>query len=116
MNDPKPAKTEHSATADDLVYRNHVNAAIDQLRLALRTADTGERIRLLTGALANTGNAIGRSPSSTRTAGRARQGNERRADENDSRENKEAGRTVPTAFPASFIPWGATPFTPDGEG
>lgn len=59
MNDPKPAKTEHSATADDLVYRNHVNAAIDQLRLALRTADTGERIRLLTGALANTGNAIG---------------------------------------------------------
>ena len=59
MNDPKPAKTEHSATADDLVYRNHVNAAIDQLRLALRAADTGERIRLLTGALANTGNAIG---------------------------------------------------------
>ena len=45
--------------ADDLVYRNHVNAAIDQLRLALRTTDTGERIRLLTGALANTGNAIG---------------------------------------------------------
>lgn len=36
-----------------------MNAAIDQLRLALRTADTGERIRLLTGALANTGNAIG---------------------------------------------------------
>ena len=53
MNDPKPA------AGDDLVYRNHVNAAIDQLRLALRTADTGERIRLLTGALANTGNAIG---------------------------------------------------------
>lgn len=59
MNDPKPAKTEHSDAADDLVYRNHVNAAIDQLRLALRTADTGERIRLLAGALANTGNAIG---------------------------------------------------------
>lgn len=53
MNDPKPA------AGDDLVYRNHVNAAIDQLRLALRTTDTGERIRLLTGALANTGNAIG---------------------------------------------------------
>ncbi|WP_347010165.1 helix-turn-helix transcriptional regulator [Bifidobacterium longum] len=53
MNDPKPA------AGDDLVYRNHVNAAIDQLRLAARTADTGERIRLLTGALANTGNAIG---------------------------------------------------------
>ena len=47
------------AAGDDFVYRNHVNAAIDQLRLALRTADTGERIRLLTGALANTGNAIG---------------------------------------------------------
>ena len=40
----------------------------------------------------------------------------RRADENGSRENKEAGRTVPTAFPASFIPWGATPFTPGGAG
>ena len=59
MDEPRPAKTEHSDAADDLVYRNHVNAAIDQLRLALRTADTGERIRLLTGALANTGNAIG---------------------------------------------------------
>lgn len=53
MNDPKPA------AGDDLVYRNHVNAAIDQLRLAARTTDTGERIRLLTGALADTGNAIG---------------------------------------------------------
>ena len=59
MDEPRPAKTEHSDAADDLVYRNHVNAAIDQLRLALRAADTGERIRLLTGALANTGNAIG---------------------------------------------------------
>ena len=59
MDEPRPAKTEHSDAADDFVYRNHVNAAIDQLRLALRTADTGERIRLLTGALANTGNAIG---------------------------------------------------------
>lgn len=56
------------------------------------------------------------SPNSTRTAERARQGNERRTDENGSRENKEAGRTVPTAFPASFIPWGATPFTPGGAG
>lgn len=40
-------------------YRNQVNAAIDQLRLALETKDTGERIRLLNGALNNTGNAIG---------------------------------------------------------
>lgn len=32
------------------------------------------------------------------------------------RRRKEAGKTVPTAFPASFIPWGATPFTPDGAG
>lgn len=31
----------------------------NQLRLALKTADTGERIRLLNGALQNTGNAIG---------------------------------------------------------
>lgn len=44
---------------DDFVYRNQVNAAIDQLRLALETKDTGERIRLLNGALNNTGNAIG---------------------------------------------------------
>lgn len=36
-----------------------MNAAIDQLRLAARTTDTGERIRLLTGALTDTGNAIG---------------------------------------------------------
>lgn len=84
MNDPKPAQrttpqermgrrlvemrrqagydsTENLAKVDgdDFVYRNHVNAAIDQLRLALRTTDTGERIRLLTGALTDTGNAIG---------------------------------------------------------
>lgn len=39
--------------------RKLVNAAIDQLRLALETKDTGERIRLLNGALQNTGNAIG---------------------------------------------------------
>ncbi len=44
---------------DDFVYRNQVGTAIDQLRLALKTADTGERIRLLNGALQNTGNAIG---------------------------------------------------------
>lgn len=44
---------------DDFVYRNQVGTAIDQLRLALKTADTGERIRLLNGALNNTGNAIG---------------------------------------------------------
>lgn len=44
---------------DDYTYRNQVNTAIDQLRLALETKDTGERIRLLNGALANTGNAIG---------------------------------------------------------
>lgn len=44
---------------DDYTYRNQVNVAIDQLRLALETKDTGERIRLLNGALANTGNAIG---------------------------------------------------------
>lgn len=44
---------------DDFVYRNQVGTAIDQLRLALKTADTGEWIRLLNGALQNTGNAIG---------------------------------------------------------
>lgn len=44
---------------DDYVYRSQVNVAIDQLRLALKTADTGERIRLLNGALQNTDNAIG---------------------------------------------------------
>ncbi|MFY4474179.1 hypothetical protein ACJ8MP_06430 [Bifidobacterium longum subsp. longum] len=44
---------------DDYTYRSQVNAAIDQLRLALETKDTGERIRLLNGALQNTGNAIG---------------------------------------------------------
>lgn len=43
---------------DDFVYRNQVGTAIDQLRLALKTADTGW-IRLLNGALQNTGNAIG---------------------------------------------------------
>lgn len=48
-----------SSANDDYTYRNQVNAAIDQLRLALETKDTGERIRLLNGALANTGNAIG---------------------------------------------------------
>lgn len=48
-----------SSANDDYTYRNQVNAAIDQLRLALETGDTGERIRLLNGALANTGNAIG---------------------------------------------------------
>lgn len=46
-------------TNDDYVYRCQVNAAIDQLRLTLETADTGERIHLLNGALSNTGNAIG---------------------------------------------------------
>lgn len=44
---------------DDFVYRNQVGTAIDQLRLALKTVDTGEWIRLLNGALQNTGNAIG---------------------------------------------------------
>lgn len=44
---------------DDYTYRNQVNTAIDQLRLALETKDTGERTRLLSGALNNTGNAIG---------------------------------------------------------
>lgn len=44
---------------NNYTYRNQVNTAIDQLRLALKTADTGERIRLLNGALQNTGNAIG---------------------------------------------------------
>lgn len=48
-----------SSANDDYTYRNQVNAAIDQLRLALETKDTGERIRLLNGALNNTGNAIG---------------------------------------------------------
>ncbi len=48
-----------SSANDDYTYRNQVNVAIDQLRLALETGDTGERIRLLSGALANTGNAIG---------------------------------------------------------
>lgn len=57
-----------SSANDDYTYRNQVNAAIDQLRLALETKDTGERIRLLNGALQNTGNAIGSSPNSTRTA------------------------------------------------
>ena len=44
---------------DDFVYRNQIGTAIDQLRLALETKDTEERIRLLNGALINTGNAIG---------------------------------------------------------
>ena len=44
---------------DDYTYRNQVNTAIDQLRLALETKDMGDRIRLLNGALNNTGNAIG---------------------------------------------------------
>lgn len=44
---------------NNYTYRNQVDTAIDQLRLALKTADTGERIRLLNGALQNTGNAIG---------------------------------------------------------
>lgn len=48
-----------SSANDDYTYRNQVNVAIDQLRLALETKDTGERIRLLNGALNNTGNAIG---------------------------------------------------------
>lgn len=48
-----------SSANDDYTYRNQVNAAIDQLRLALETKDTGERICLLNGALNNTGNAIG---------------------------------------------------------
>lgn len=48
-----------SSANDDYTYRNQVNVAIDQLRLALETKDTGERIRLLSGALNNTGNAIG---------------------------------------------------------
>lgn len=48
-----------SSANDDYTYRNQVNTAIDQLRLALKTADTGGRIRLLNGALQNTGNAIG---------------------------------------------------------
>lgn len=48
-----------SSANDDYTYRNQVNVAIDQLRLALETKDTGDRIRLLNGALANTGNAIG---------------------------------------------------------
>lgn len=48
-----------SSANDDYTYRNQVNVSIDQLRLALETGDTGERIRLLNGALANTGNAIG---------------------------------------------------------
>lgn len=48
-----------SSANDDYTYRSQVAAAIDQLRLALKTADTGERIRLLNGAISNTGNAIG---------------------------------------------------------
>lgn len=48
-----------SSANDDYTYRNQVNVSIDQLRLALETKDTEERIRLLNGALANTGNAIG---------------------------------------------------------
>lgn len=44
---------------NNYTYRNQVDTAIDQLRLALKTADTEERIRLLNGALQNTGNAIG---------------------------------------------------------
>ena len=110
MNDPKPAKTEHSATADDLVYRNHVNAAIDQLRLALRTADTGERIRLLTGA-------HGQYRQRHRTARPIRLGRQSApAKEMNGGPTKTAraktrrrGRTVPTAFPASFIPVGSDP-------
>lgn len=42
--------TEPNAN-DDYTYRSQLNTAIDQLRLALKTADTGERIRLLNGAL-----------------------------------------------------------------
>lgn len=44
---------------NNYTYRNQVDTAIDQLRLAVKTADAGERIRLLNGALQNTGNAIG---------------------------------------------------------
>lgn len=44
---------------NNYTYHNQVDTAIDQLRLALKTADTGEWIRLLNGALQNTGNAIG---------------------------------------------------------
>lgn len=45
---------------NNYTYRNQVNAAIGQLRLALETNDMGgERVRLLNGALQNTGNAIG---------------------------------------------------------
>lgn len=54
----KNGMTEPNAN-DDYTYRSQLNTAIDQLRLALETKDTGERIRLLNGALNNTGNAIG---------------------------------------------------------
>lgn len=54
----KNGMTEPNAN-DDYTYRSQLNTAIDQLRLALKTADTGEWIRLLNGALQNTGNAIG---------------------------------------------------------
>lgn len=50
--------TEQNAN-DDYTYRCQINEAIDQLRLALETKDTGERIRLLDGAINNAGNAIG---------------------------------------------------------
>lgn len=53
---------------DDFVYRNQVGTAIDQLRLALKTADTGERIRLLNGACRTRAMRSVSSPSSTRTA------------------------------------------------
>lgn len=44
---------------NNYTYRNQVDAAIGQLRLALETNDMGERVRLLNGALQNMGNAIG---------------------------------------------------------
>ncbi len=49
---------------DDFVYRNQIGTAIDQLRLALKTADRG-RIRLLNGALQNREMRSGSSPNST---------------------------------------------------
>ena len=50
MDEPRPAKTEHSDAADDLVYRNHVNAAIDQSEQGVIAADADALTRMDVGA------------------------------------------------------------------
>ncbi len=54
----KNGMTEPNAN-DDYTYRSQLNTAIDQLRLALKTADTGGADPPAERRLQNTGNAIG---------------------------------------------------------